>query len=127
MRIAVLSDKNHLQGRVPDTFEASPYVLTVETDDASLRCCKKCSSPEAVTKAVLDARCEAVVCGAHIGKACFDPIADEGITRYIGTGLDILTAAKRALNNALELIREYEGGPGCSSGSGNCEDGHCGA
>ena len=126
MRIAVLSDQKHLEGHVPDTFETSPFVLVVETDDKSLRIAKKCTSPEALVKAVIDSRCEAVVCGAHIGKDCFDPIADEGITRYIGTGLSILTAADAAVRNALPFIRDYEGGPGCTSGSGSCEDGHCG-
>ena len=127
MKIAVLSDKNHLQGRVPDTFETSPYVLVVETNDSTLRSTKKCSTPEALVKAVLASRCEAVVCGLHIGKECFDPIADEGITRYEGARLDILTAAQLAERNQLPLIREYEGGPGCAGGTGSCEDGHCGA
>ena len=126
MRIAVLSDQKHLQGHVPDTFETSPFVLLVETDDSSLRTAKKCTTPDALVKAVIDSRCEAVVCGEHIGKDCFDPIADEGITRYIGTGLSVLTAADAAVRNALPIIREYEGGPGCSSGTGSCEDGHCG-
>ena len=126
MRIAVLSDQKHLQGHVPDTFETSPFVLLVETDDNSLRTAKKCTTPEALVKAVIDSRCEAVVCGEHIGKDCFDPIADEGITRYIGTSLSVLTAADAAVRNALPIIREYEGGPGCSSGTGSCEDGHCG-
>ena len=127
MKIAVLSDKNHLQGRVPDTFETSPYVLVVETDDGTLRSTKKCTAPEGLVRAVLASHCEAVVCGLHIGKACFDPIADEGITRYEGSRLDILTAAQLAECNQLPLIREYEGGPGCSGGTGSCEDGHCGA
>ena len=126
MRIAVLSDQKHLEGHVPDTFETSPYVLVVETDDKSLRITKKCTTPEALVKAVIDSRCEAVVCGEHIGQACFDPIADEGITRCNGTGLSILTAADAAERNALPFIREYEGGPGCSAGTGSCEDGHCG-
>ena len=126
MKITVLSDQKHLGGHVPDTFETSPYVLLVETDDQTLRNTKKCISPEALVKAVIDSRCEAIVCGPHIGQACFDPIADEGITRYNGAGLSILTAADAALRSALPIIRDYEGGPGCSSGTGECGDGHCG-
>ena len=126
MRIAVLSDQKHLEGHVPDTFESSPFVLLVETEDGTLRTAKKCSTPEALVRAVIDSRCEAVVCGEHIGQRCFDPIADEGITRYVGTGLKIQAAAEAAERNALPLIREYEGGPGCSAGTGSCEDDYCG-
>ncbi len=126
MKIAVLSDMNHLGGHVPDTFETSPYVLLIETDDQTLRSTKKCKSPEALVEAVIATRCEAVVCGPHITQASFDPIADEGITRYNGESLGILTAADAAMRSALPIIRDYEGGPGCSSGSGSCEDGHCG-
>ena len=125
MRIAVLSDRKHLGGRVPDTFETSPFVLLVETDDMTLRWAKKCASPEALVRAVLDANCEAVVCGEHITKACFEPIADACVTRYRGTGCGILDAAKGALDNTLPLIRDYEGGTGCDAGGGSCEDGHC--
>jgi predicted Fe-Mo cluster-binding NifX family protein len=125
MRIAVLSDQKHLAGRVPDTYETAPFVLFIETEDGSLRNGKKCTSPEALVRAVVESGCEAVVCGPHIGQACFDPIADAGITRYNGAGLGILTAADAAERSALPLIPDYEGGHGCGSGSGNCEDGHC--
>jgi len=126
MRIAVTSDHNHLQGHVPDSFETSRYVLVIETDDCTLRSSRKCSSAAELVAEILKANCEAVVCGRQIGKESFDPIADEGITRYDGGGLEVLTAAIRADRSRLEIIREYEGGPGCSAGSGSCEDGHCG-
>jgi len=124
MRIAVLSDQKHLEGHVPDTFETSPFVLLIETDDKTLRNAKKCTTPEALVKAVIDSGCEAVVCGYHIGEACFEPIAEEGITRYDGTGLSALTAADAAERNALPLIRDFEGGSGCTAGTGSCDEAH---
>ena len=127
MKIAVMSDGAALSSRVPDCFETSPALLVVETDDQSLCESVQGQPPEELAQAVVRSGCEAVVCGPHIGKACFEPIADACITRYNGEGLDVLTAALRADRGTLPIIPEYEGGPGCGSGGGECgecEDGH---
>ena len=122
MLIAVMSDRPDLQGHVPDSFEEAAALLIIETDDASVAACYSGEAPEAYAAKVVDSGSEAVVCGPHIGKDCFTPIADACITRYIGQGLDVLSAAKQADVGTLPLIPEYEGGPGCSSGTGECGD-----
>ena len=66
--------------------------------------------------------CEAVVCSKHIGKECFEPIADAGVTRYDGTGLGVIAAAHGAEDGTLPLIPDYEGGTGCGSGTGECHE-----
>ena len=125
MKIAVMSTLPSLEGVVPDTFETAPAMLIVETDDGSICCVMENCTPAQYVKKIVDTWCEAVVCGVHIGKEAFDPIADASITRYNGAGLDILTAARKADRGLIPIIPEYEGGPGCGGGGGSCDDNHC--
>ena len=127
MKIAVMSDRPDLQGQVPDSFEKSQALLMIETADGSLQEAVSGQTPEAFAERIAASGCEAVVCGPHIGKACFDPIAEACITRTDGAGLEVCTAALRADRGTLPIIPEYEGGPGCGSGTGECgecEHGH---
>ena len=122
MLIAVMSDRADLSGRVPDRFEASPALLFIETDGDKLMEAHT-GLPAADYAAMIAASfCEAVVCGVHIGKDCFEPIADAGVTRYDGAGLDVLAAAHGAERGTLPLIPDYEGGAGCGSGTGECHE-----
>ena len=124
MLIAVMSDRADLNGHVPDRFETSPALLFVETDGDRLVQAFSGSAAAEYAAKIAESACEAVVCGCHIGKECFDPIADACITRYDGSGLAVLPAAHGADRGSLPLIPEYEGGPGCTSGTGDCDCGH---
>ena len=123
MKIAVMSTLPNLDGVVTDTFETSPALLIIETDDGSICSVTQSSDPMEYSKKIVDSWCEAVVCGVHIGKECFEPIADACITRYDGAGLNVLVAARKADRGVIPIIPEYEGGPGCSGGS--CDEGDC--
>ena len=125
MKIAVMSSLPSPEGIVPDTFETAPALLIVETDDNSISTIVCSSKPKDYVDKIIETWCEAVVTGVHIGKECFDPIADESITRYDGAGLNVLVAARKADRGLLPIIPEYEGGPGCGGGGGECGDGHC--
>ena len=124
MLIAVMSDKADLSGRVPARFEESPALLLVETDGGRL--VQACTGEDAASyvQRIVASGCEAVVCGSHIGKDCFNPIADACVTRYDGAGLDVLAAAYGGDRGTLPIIPEYEGGPGCASGAHTCDCGH---
>ncbi len=124
MLIAVMSDRADRSGRVPDCFEESPSLLLIETDGDRLVRAFEGESAERYAARIIESGCEAVVCGRHIGKDCFGPIADAGVTRYEGSGLDVIAAARGADRGTLPLIPEYEGGPGCGSGTGDCDCGH---
>ena len=124
MLIAVMSDRPDLSGTVPERFEGAPVLLLIETESGLLRRADTGLSAEKYAANIAASGCEAVVCGRHIGQACFDPIADAGVTRYEGAGLNVLEAARGADRGTLPLIPEYEGGPGCASGSGSCDCGH---
>ena len=124
MLIAVMSDRADLSGTVPDRFETSPALLFIETDTDAVARAETGADAIAYSKMIADSFCEAMVCGEHIGQECFDPIADAGVTRYAGAGLGVLAAAHAAERGTLPLIPEYEGGPGCGSGTGSCDCGH---
>ncbi len=123
MLIAVMSDTPSLSGIVPDRFETSPALLLIETEGALLVEAASGQQAEAYAARIAGCGCEAVVCSRHIGQSCFDPIADAGVTRYEGSGLNVLDAAVKAERGTLPLIPDYEGGRGCGSGSGSCDCG----
>lgn len=124
MLIAVMSDRADLAGRVPERFETSPALLFIETDGDRLVKALSDRSAQDYAAEIAASFCEAVACGVHIGKDCFEPIADACVTRYDAGGLDVLAAAHGAERGTLPLIPEYEGGPGCASGTGSCDCGH---
>ena len=62
----------------------------------------------------------ALECYGIVGMAFID--ANAGVTRYDGAGWNVLDAALAAERSALPLIPEYEGGPGCGSGTGECHE-----
>ena len=125
MKIAVMSTLPTPGGIVPDTFESSPAMLIVETDDCSVGTVVVSSKPRDYVDKIVETWCEAVVCGVHITQECFDPIADAGVTRYDGTGLNVIEAAMKADRGTLTIIPDFEGGSGCSGGTGECGEGHC--
>ena len=122
MLIAVMSDRPDLAGTVPDRFETAPALLFIETDTDALVRAECGKAAEDYAKLIAESFCEAVVCSQHIGKECFEPIADAGVTRYAGAGLGILAAAHGAENGTLPLIPDFEGGTGCGSGTGECHE-----
>lgn len=122
MKIAVMSDRPDAQGRVPARFEDAAALLLVETDDGTVYAVTAGETPERYAALVVSSGCEAVVCGKHISKECFEPIAAACVTRYDGAGLDVRTAARRADRGTLPIIPDYEGGHGCGSGTGECHE-----
>ena len=126
MKIAVLADRASLDAIVPDTFETSPALLVVESDTNEI--CDSVAGPDvpAYIKKILEYDCEAVVCGPHITKESFNPIANASITRYDGAGYVVSEAVRLSVYNRIPIIPDFEGGTGCDSGTHSCEEGGCG-
>lgn len=120
MKIAVMSNQADLTGCVPDTFETSPALLIIETENMTLVQAFSGMNGMEYAKIIAKAGWEAVACGPHIGKDCFDPIADACVTRYNGAGMSVCEAALAADRGTLPLIPDFEGGTGCGSGAGEC-------
>lgn len=124
MQIAVMSSRPDIEGTVPDRFEDSPALIIWETDTEEIVSAYTGESAGEYAARIAASEAEAVVCGKHIGKECFEPIADACISRYDGTGMSVPEAAYAALMNRIPMIPEYEGGPGCGSGKGECDPEH---
>jgi hypothetical protein len=99
------------EATVPDSFEGAGAVLIVETDTWEI-VDSLASAPMEHVQKIIDHRCEAVVCLHHIGQECFDPIADESITRYNGEGLNVMEASVLADRNRCPSFPSTRGGPG---------------
>jgi predicted Fe-Mo cluster-binding NifX family protein len=126
MKLAIMSDRGSVEGHVPASFESSPAMLIWETDTDTVVQVLENFTPEQFARRAVESGSEAVVCSRHIQREAFNIIAGACVTRYDGEGLSIPEAAHRAYDGTLPIIPEYEGGPGCSAGTGSCEEGGCG-
>jgi predicted Fe-Mo cluster-binding NifX family protein len=120
MRIAVAASSPAVDAVVPDTYECSPALLVIETDDMSLVGAVVGPNMEEYYNTIMDYDCEAVVTSSRIGQEAFEPLAKACITRFDGKGLPVLEAAAGALHNRLALVSDYDGGNGCESGTHGC-------
>ena len=125
MLIAVATKGSNSGAVVPDTFEESTNLLIVETDTDSVITVYNSRGDDGnlyfAKKTVLH-DCEAIVCG-KIQKDGFEELASNSVTRYYGSSLPAVEAAKAAEENVLPLITDYEGGTGCGSHEVNmCEE-----
>lgn len=126
MKIAITSDREAIDGLVPATFKESPFLMIIEADENQILKIYGRQDSENIefAKKVLEHDCEAVICGP-IEKEPFGLLAGAGVTRYLGSGHTVQKAYRYMNRYALELIRDYVGGPGAfgHSHSGNCECG----
>ena len=125
MLIAVATNGSNPGAVVPETFEESTNLLIVETDTDSVLTVYNSHSDDGnlyFAKKTILHDCEAIVCG-KMQMAGFEELASNSVTRYYGSGLPAVEAAKAAEQNILPLITDYEGGTGCGSHEVNmCEE-----
>lgn len=116
MYIALIADGTLQQSLIEPEFETGRFLLIADADAGKLVASYDKTNCDYMGFAVkiVEHDCEAVVCGS-IMKPAFEVIARACITRYRGTGLPVYEALRRAVDGTLEIIPEYEGGPGCSS------------
>lgn len=110
MMIAAAADKNDMTALIPDTMEKARGVMLfdLETDEP----------PRYVTgdlaQHIVDAQCEALLCGFIYDAKFFETIAQAGVTRYLAADLTVEEAVKAMNAYQLTMIPDYVGGPGCS-------------
>lgn len=112
MKIAVAASGSTLEDLVPATFEGSPYLLIVETDDGS---CEVFKNPEdqggaglAMTREIMKQDCEAVICGS-IEKPAYQELMIAQVTRYMGANRRAAEALHLMDANQLDFIRVPSG------------------
>ena len=112
MKIAVAANGSTLEDLVPGTFEESPYLLIVETDDASYEVFR---NPEgqggaglAMTREIMRHDCEALISGS-IGKPAFQELMIAQVTRYLAANCSAMEALRLMESNQLDFIRVPNG------------------
>ncbi len=126
MKIAVMGERPDVNAFVPACYEESDAMIIFETDTWQVDEIISGRDTQRYYDALIRHDCEALVCGRSITKESFEPIAAAAITRYCGEGYPASLAARKALENELTYIVDFEGGTGCHSSEKTC-DGGCGA
>ena len=108
-----------LTGASPDapiaqTYDEAACVLIADSDDLSRGTYVTEHIPEELRKAEV----EVLLCGDIHSREEFEKIAGYSITRYHAAGMSVPDAVRAMDRYALELIRDYVGGSGCSSHEG---------
>lgn len=110
MMIAAATDRSDMTALIPDTFEKAKGVMLFDLES--------CNPPQYVTqdlaRHIIDAQCEALLCGFIYDPQFFEAIAQAGITRYLAAGMTVEEAVKAMDAYQLTMIPDYVGGPGCS-------------
>lgn len=117
MMIAAAADKNEMTALIPDTMEQAKGVLLFDPETGA--------PPRYVTdelaRHIVDAQCEALLCGPIHDAGFFETIAQAGVTRYLAAGMTVEQAVEAMDAYRLDMITDYVGGPGCS---GHGHSGH---
>ena len=113
MKIAICCETDNADGLVAADFKKAAWLLLVDTEKENIYDVVKKQDDENLLFAakIIDENCEAVICGP-IEKAPFEIMANEGVSRFDGSGRKAQRAYIRFRRNQLPLIRDYIGGPG---------------
>ena len=109
MHIAVTANGENLKSTVSDDFEKAEYLLIVDMPGLEFEAVKNEGlSKDKLAEKIIEYDCEAVITG-KIDPDCFEILAGEGITRYLGTGHKAEDALRMMEDYALNIIRNSEG------------------
>ncbi len=112
MKIAIAANGNTLEDLVPGTFEGSPFLLIVETDDGSYEVYRSPTDEGgaglALTREIIRQDCEAVISGSIEGPA-FRELMIAQVTRYMGASHSAREALDLMDANQLDFIRVPNG------------------
>jgi predicted Fe-Mo cluster-binding NifX family protein len=115
MNIAISAAGPTLDSPVFDEFRRTPFLLIVNVDTmecTSIPHAVHEGSETALADTVLEHRCEALITG-KIGEEAFKILADDHVTRYVGSGLTAGMALEAMETRGLKLIRNPEGSDEC--------------
>lgn len=125
MMIAAAVNADSMSALIPDTMEKAAGVMLfdLETDQPPR------FVTENLAQHIIDAQCEALLCGFIYDPEFFEAVAGAGVTRYLAADMTVEEAVKAMNSYQLTMIPDYVGGPGCSGhdhGHDDC-DGDCGS
>lgn len=111
MNIAVASTRPGPEGRVPDTFSQTPWLLIFNVDTGELLH-KEARGEEGdlgLAQAVVKWDCEGVICGP-IERDPFLILAEGCVTRYNAAGMNVESSLQAMEARTLDFIRDHIGG-----------------
>lgn len=110
MMIAAAVDRNDMTALIPDTFDETKGVMLFDLEtNAPAR-----YVTADLARHIVDAQCEALLCGLIHDADFFETIAQAGVTRYLAAGMTVVEAVDAMNAYQLNMISDYVGGPGCS-------------
>ena len=111
MMIAAAVNENSFDAVIPETLDNAKGILLFDVEQPLPE--KTILVTDDIVKAMVEAQCEAVLCGVIYDANLFDRIADNGITRYFAAGMTVREAVPAMENYELDMVRDYFGGTGC--------------
>jgi len=113
MKIAVSANGPDLKSIVGESFENSPYLLIIETDDMSIDSYKN-NDPQHGTddlkmaENIINADCEVLITGT-IERPAFEMVVLAGVTRFCGKGYRVQEAIRLMDEYNLDFITDENG------------------
>lgn len=124
MLIAAAVRKNSIHAVIPETLDEAPGILIFDPDNLSDTACRQYVT-ENFAQAMIDADCEALLCGPIHSQALFNAIADACITRYHAASMIIPHAVDAMNGYRLEQIQAPVGGSGCAGHDHDHDESEC--
>lgn len=110
MMIAAAVNRNDMTACIPDTFDEAKGIMLFDLETNA--------PPRYVTEDlaqhIINAQCEALLCGFIYDARFFETIVQAGVTRYLAAGMTVEEAVDAMNAYQLNMIPDYAGGPGCS-------------
>ncbi len=124
MNIAISAAGSTLDSQIFDEFHRTPFLLIVNVD--TMECTSipheaHEGSDAALANTILEHRCEAVITG-KLGEEAFKILADDHVTRYVGSGLTAGMALEAMEARGLKLIRNPDGSDECNENHHELEE-----
>lgn len=117
MNIAITTSDPTLASMVFSEFALTPFLLIVNVDSMACKpiahTCRP-GSDQDLARMVLEHNCEAVLTG-KLSQEAFKILADQHVTRYAAANMSARKAMKSMEKRELELIRNADGSPTCTS------------
>lgn len=124
MNIAISAAGPTLDSQVFDDFRSTPFLLIVNVDTmecASIPHAAHEGSDAVLAGMLLEHRCEALITG-KLGVEAFKILADDHVTRYVGSGLTAGTALEAMEARGLKFIRNPDGTEECNENHHELEE-----
>lgn len=117
MNIALATNGTTLDSIVCTEFAHADFLLIVNVDTMDVTAIahqRESTSDQKMAERILETQCEAVITGI-IRTEAFNILANNHVTRFLGSGLTAGSALQAMEARALDLVRNPDGVEGCQT------------